>query len=57
MSTRAQLSFINVWIVFWVWLCLANIYGHMADRTYNARMSTTLRFFLMPGRLSGHSPW
>ncbi len=57
MSTKGQLIFVNIWIVFWVWWCLANIYGQMADRTYSARMSTPLRFCLMPGRLRERAVW
>jgi hypothetical protein len=44
-------------MIFWVWWCLANIHGRMADRTYAARMSTPLRFFLMPGRLRDRAVW
>jgi len=57
MSTTGQLIFVNAWIIFWVWWCLANIYGRMADRTYDARMSISLRLFLMPGRLRDRAVW
>jgi len=35
-----------------VWYCLASIFGRMADRAYEDRMSSSLRVFLMPGRLA-----
>ena len=57
MSTIAQLILIHVCIGFTVWFCVASIRGRMADRTYEARMSSPLRFFLMPGRLAERAVW
>jgi hypothetical protein len=57
MSTTGQLILIHVCIGGMVWFCLATIRGRMADRTYDARMSTPLRFFLMPGRLADRAVW
>ena len=57
MSTIGQLILIHGCIGFMVWFCLASIRGRMADRTYDARMSTPLRFFLMPGRLAERAVW
>lgn len=57
MNTTGQLILIHVCIGFTVWFCLANIRGRMAERTYEARMSSPLRFFLMPGRLVERAVW
>jgi hypothetical protein len=35
----------------------SNIWGRMAERTYDARMSSVLRWFLMPGRLRERDAW
>lgn len=57
MSNTGQLILIHVFFTFLVWFCFATIRGRMADRTYEARMSSPLRFFLMPGRLKERSVW
>jgi hypothetical protein len=57
MSITGQLILVHAGIGFAVWFCLASIRGRMADRTYEARMSSPLRFFLLPGRLAERAVW
>jgi hypothetical protein len=57
MRTAGQLILIHFGIGLLVWFCVATIRGRMADRTYEARMSSPLRFFLMPGRLAERAVW
>ena len=57
MSTAGQLILIHVVIGFLVVFCVANIRGRMAHLTYEARMATFLRHFLMPGRLANREVW
>jgi hypothetical protein len=58
MSLIWKLVLIHSCIALWVLFCLATIYGRMADRTYDARMSKPwLRMFLMPGRLAEREVW
>lgn len=57
MSATGQLILIHVGIGFMVWFCLATIRGRMADRTYDARMSTPLRLVFMPARLTERAVW
>jgi len=57
MSIAGQLILVHVGIGFWVALCVANIRGRMAHWTYEARMGTFLRHFLMLGRLADRAVW
>jgi hypothetical protein len=57
MSTASELVLLHVVIGCDVVLCLANIRGRMADLTYEARMGTFLRHFLMPGRSANREVW
>jgi len=57
MSTAGQLILVHAGVGVWVALCIANIRGRMAYRTYEARMGTFLRHFLMPGRLADRDVW
>ena len=51
------LVLIHVWLIFWVWFCVKTIWRQMAQRTYEARMTSRLRSFLMPGSLNDRSAW
>jgi hypothetical protein len=57
MSTVGQLILVHAVIGFMVVFCLANIRGRMAHLTYEARMATFLRHFLMPGKLASREVW
>jgi len=57
MSTTGQLILIHFCTGFLVWFCVATIRGHMADKTYDARMSTPFRRLLMRGRLADRAVW
>ena len=52
-----MLILLHLWLLFWLWLCAATIWGQMAHRTYEARMKSRFRWFLMPGKQSDRSVW
>ena len=57
MSTAGQLVLVHAGVGAWIVFCLANIRGRMAHWTYDARMGTFLRHFLMPGKLADREVW
>jgi hypothetical protein len=57
MSTVGQLILINVGTALAVAFFVANIRGRMAEATYEARMASFARLFLMPGRLANREVW
>jgi hypothetical protein len=57
MSIIGQLIVVHAVTGLRFWFCLSTIQGNMADRTYQARMSSPLRFFLMPGRPVERAAW
>ena len=57
MSTTMKLILITAWFALFVAFLASNIWGRMAERTYDARMSSALRWFLMPGRLRERDAW
>ena len=50
-----KLLLVTVWFVAFIGFLASNIWGRMAERTYDARMSS--RFRLMPGRLRDRDAW
>ena len=57
MSTIGQLILLHVVVFFAVAFCLASLFGRMDHLTYEARISTFLRRFLMPGKLADREIW
>ena len=57
MTTIGQLILLHVVVFFAVAFCLASLCGRMDHLTYEARMSTFLRRFLMPGKLAKREAW
>ena len=57
MSTASELLLLHMVIGFNVVFCLASIRGRFDHLTYEARMGTFLRRFLMPGRLANREVW
>ena len=57
MSITGQLILVHACMAFLVWFCVASIRGRMADMTYDARMLSWWRWFLMPGRLKDRAVW
>ena len=57
MNIAGQLILVHLVIGSLFAFCLATIRGCMADFTYEARMGTFLRRFLMPGKLANREVW
>jgi hypothetical protein len=38
MSKTGELIFLNVWIIFWITICIGHIWGNLAEKSYNFRM-------------------
>ena len=51
------LILLHLWLLLWLLFCAATIWGQMAHRTYEARMKSRFRWFLMPGNQSDRSVW
>ena len=52
-----KLVLIHVWLLVCIWMCVTTIWGQMAQRTYEARMRSRFRWFLMAWGLSDRQVW
>lgn len=57
MNTPVQLLLLHLWFAGAVAFFAANIWGRMAERTYEARISSRFRWFLMRGRWQDKATW
>lgn len=57
MNTTVQLLLLHLWFTAFMAFLASNIWGRMAERTYEARMRSRVRWFLMPGRLQEKAVW
>lgn len=57
MNGMGGLIFVTVCLLGAGYFCIRTIWGDMAEKTYEARMQSSFRSFLMPGPLARRDVW
>jgi hypothetical protein len=57
MNSVGGIIFATLCLLIFAYFCARTIWGDMAEKTYEARMQSSFRSFLMPGPLARKEVW